>query len=115
VPTVFRVQNDKGEGPYNTSSATRKIPKLPFYPECHPLPEEDFEVFRNQNIYDDHMAFRELVEPYRFGFPNRYVAEQWFDSYQMCLLERHGFRLVEVPATQVVVSDSGRQCIFLPA
>jgi hypothetical protein len=107
---VYRVQDRFGRGPYRCDDMN-VAPNVDWL--RHPAPREDFEVF---NCREDgwYSAFIELIRPYKFGFPTLQAAFNWFHEDELQEMSQLGFHLVEIKAESVVVSDSGRQCIFIP-
>jgi hypothetical protein len=82
-----------------------------------PGPAHDFSVFEGAGGWcgPDSAAMQALLRPYRFGFPSKEAAFEWFGVEGLAVLEAKGFHLCIVPAADVLVSDSGRQCVFIPA
>lgn len=110
---VYRYQNEKGEGPYRGQRICWGIWRDP---ARHPTPDADFEALRlNRDAVDyfgDLDALTDLVRPYRFGFPSIEAAYAWFRSDERDTLRADGFQLHAIPAREVIVSDSGKQCMF---
>lgn len=48
---------------------------------------------------------------YKFGFPSAEAATNWFGPY-LDRLAGYGYNLVQLPATEVIVSDTGKQVLF---
>lgn len=114
---VFRVQDAHGCGPYRPKCCPRcpaDISDSDRYDKT-PIPREDFKW----GYYDPNLTFIDLpylmqLYGYKFAFPTRAAALEWFGYDNLKAMERFGWELVPVPAIDVVVSDSGRQCIFKP-
>lgn len=111
---VYRVQNAASEGPYRNFVGFDSTDWLD--PARHPVPTRDFGALApdDANYLDDISAFYDVVRPYKFAFPTRLAARRWFGIDGMLKLAQAGFYLVEVEAEEVLVSDSGRQCIYRP-
>jgi hypothetical protein len=104
---VWRVENAYGGGPYRAGIA-------PYgKPERHPAPYDDFAAlaYDPDNLLDAE-AYLDLVHPYLFGFPTIAAAYAWWTREELEDLTLHGFRLERVVAAEVIVSDSGKQCMF---
>lgn len=100
---VYRVENDKGEGPYEigTSECKYNIPDV--YYEFRPLPEDDF--------YPD--DFRKIMdEGLFFGFLTAHDAERWFTREGLRILSENGYYLRRVPVSKIIKSASGYQVAF---
>ena len=80
MPTVFRIQNKQGEGPYQTEQTTAKFnPRRYRNPQRHPAPSEDFSALRRSPDGDTSewdRAYISIVRPYRFAFPSRLAARE---------------------------------------
>jgi hypothetical protein len=111
--TVYRVQNEVGRGPYHSWVAPNMFGPLG---QHQPVPQDDFSVFRGADLdYQDRNAMDELMRPYLFGFPTLEAAKAWWSEQDLAHMAERGYNLVALPAAEVVVSDSGRQCLFQPA
>lgn len=56
-----------------------------------------------------------ISRQYLFGFPTREAAMEWMGPKTLAWAKSHGYSLVQVPASRVILSRSGRQLIFVPA
>lgn len=113
--TVYRVQNEFGRGPYQEM----KAPSMWGAPH-QPSPQDDFAVFEGAYAFgffpnEDGRAMSELIADYRFGFPTLEAAQAWWAPEDLRWMAKRGCHLMAIPADDVMVSDSGRQCIFKPA
>lgn len=143
--SVWRVENDKGLGPYQAVPEGERIyADDPKYPDkqvrdralfkfvmsgdkfaehpaisrdsartivdwaLHPTPHEDFEGREWRDLPD------RFQKQYKFGFPTKGAAIEWFGSKRLREFESQGFNLKEVPAGRVVLSRSGRQVLYVP-
>lgn len=106
--TVWRYQNEKGRGPYYHTILSWPAGYHPSH--LRPEPCDDFSVFAGCRFADP--DFRELVREYEFAFPSKAAADEWFDGAATEVLQNNHFYLVEIEACEVLVSDSGRQCMF---
>lgn len=108
--SVYRVENDKGQGPYFVGSpkvdeALGKVRGLNLRNQL--LPEYDFpkrEWSRRANKKD-----------FKFAFPSEEAARRWFGEQALEELSGLGFKLKPIPARKVYQSKSGNQVIFLPS
>lgn len=109
--TVYRVENDAGEGPYWASArpvwrAERVYDKRGYK---HPSPLDDFPW-----LEDLHATLGErILARFHFAFPSVRAAVRWFGAAGLRELAACGFtlRAYEVPCA--LVSSSGRQCMFV--
>jgi hypothetical protein len=97
--TVYRIENDTGDGPYKAGALT---------PDNHPnrpTAHEDFspEVFQAMD-----------EKGWKFAFESPDQATSWFGPETMRTLTKKGFKLVGAKAAQVHRSKSGKQVIYEP-
>lgn len=106
--TVWRVQDEMGNGPYRTASGTvpRIAGRLGDGVYSQPSPVLDFE----HHEWMDNPSKREHI----FGFEKPEDAVDWFGGANLEDLAEHGFHLQEVPAVKIYRSKSGKQVIFKP-
>lgn len=96
---VYRVENEKHEGPY-----TAPVACINFAPDArHPLPENDGIMV---------WALRHLYRDLRFGFRSTEKAELWFSPPERLVLAKHGFRLVQYEVPLRWVKHGLRQTVF---
>jgi len=121
---VYRFENDKGEGPYQC--VVRPAKSSEYWPSTpradkQPDPFSDFKMFEADWGSWGKAAERRMVkvmrlmESYKFAFSTKKAAAEWFDEVSVRRMAKYGFRLKRKLAREVVVSDSGRQCVFKPA
>lgn len=111
---VYRLQNDKGEGPYSGSGAGGDT-KWQSEPHIHndrtPHPAND-EGFKSR----DHDALDFFNERHPgekfFGFENLDHLNQWFKPEELDRLNKLGFKPQKVKAQKVW--SSGKQAFYLP-
>jgi hypothetical protein len=104
---VWRVENDNGEGPYNTEWAhVRELRDDHNGDPEHPSPFRDFDV-------DEYDAFCAAEDEAVFGFRTKELALKWFETW-LERLEQHGFRLKRF-RTDEVIAESDRQLVFYKA
>lgn len=96
---VFRVQNDRGEGPYCASGFYREMGWEHHVDNGRPGPWDDEDV----KGHGDRL----------FGFPTLYHARRWFDQREREQLKAGGFKLYMMEA--YAVASSPYQCVFYPA
>jgi len=103
--TVYRVQNQYGEGPYTARDLTDvQLPKASF--SKRPVPGDDFDPHEfNQNEPDAEL---------RFAFESPQHAQKWFGKDTLKRLDGRGFSVSPVKATRVYRGNSGLQVIFAP-
>ncbi len=114
MPTVYRYQNDKGEGPYTCDWPLQQALKNDHLsPHTHPQPSDMIRVRPDSSLRDssEREFKRYPSENYRYAFLTKEEAHRWFDGWQS-ILDNHGFKLVEVEASEVIVSTSGKQVAF---
>lgn len=114
--TVYRVQDERGNGPHITGSFTiirqdRRRRPPPFsgnFGEQQAFAEGDFDEA-------DRPAFHALGGGVaRFGFLTRSDATRWFGKVNLRKLAAEGFEVRPVLAARVWRSRSGRQVFFEP-
>lgn len=111
---VYRVQNEKGQGPYaSTAGIGHKAHAMSGHYD-HPSPRTDWAIFSDDETWRDFQAAEDLIKEYLFAFPTRRAAFRWFGKKGLEFLKDYGFELVPVRALVVSVSDSGKQCMFKP-
>lgn len=119
---IWRIENEKGEGPYTgrVGVSGYPYPKEPVVegsgtlgsPEDidqrRPVPSNDF-------TFDEHaMLGRGHNKNLKFGFMSPEHAQTWFGNEALNLFRQKGFVLRQVPAQKVWRSNSGRQVMFEP-
>lgn len=126
--TVYRYENDKGEGPYRANYGLVRPQWVQDMGDSHagshhPTwtyqvveydPGEDYYTWGPEEIpygYEE----GEANSSYIAACASRKALDTWFDGWQD-QLEANGFHVVEytVPAENVVDGRSGLQCAFLP-
>jgi hypothetical protein len=103
--TIYRVQNEKGEGPYTTDTYLKGAPDS----KQQPSPMDDFA----EEILAMPPQKSIKLRHYRFGFENQQKAKEWFGN-DLEKLKPLGFNLVPVKASKVYKGRSGKQIIFIP-
>lgn len=105
---VYRVENEKGEGPYQADPRPRWASwRVPW--DSTPAPSADFpwlRELREAGVYYD------VLKPLHFGFPSREAAVAWFGEDGLVDLTELGFPLRVFEVCHAVVAPSGRQCLF---
>ena len=118
--TIYRIQNQQGEGPYRGSEGSVVSQYIPTAADRFtnvslrgddPSPYGDFETEDISHSGLDMMGFGSPT----FGFPTPEAALRWFGDKGIATLAEHGFHLNEVPAAKVWQSQSGSQAMFHPA
>lgn len=109
--TVYRYENDKGEGPYRFSYTGDRHPLISM---CDSHTDADHPVWLTW-WGDGDFSYEEIEPEHLAACDSREALDAWFDGWQD-KLEANGFRVVEytVPAENVVDSRSGLQVAFLP-
>jgi hypothetical protein len=124
--TVYRVQNEKGQGPHTNTNQLGLSPeqekawfKSPHHSmpspstygtpkDNRPSPGRDFEPNEQEMISGGKNS--NLL----FGFESPEHAESWFGKEGLQSLGQFGFSVVPVQARKVYRSQSGKQVIFEP-
>jgi phosphoinositide 3-/4-kinase-like protein len=112
--TVWRVQNEKGAGPYaggsNADLSVETYESVMGRPRsATPTPTSDFVPGESGLLRDSRMS--KLL---RFGFEQPEHAKEWFGADVLGHMESEGFKLMPVPAAQVWRSKTGKQVMFVP-
>ena len=95
---IYRVENERGMGPYSGEFATYDEVGLPFKGSPkHPAP------------YDDGLSDPRLVD--RFGFRDLLQLVDWFDLW-LDGLESAGFRVVRINTWKRYVIFGNKQLMF---
>lgn len=130
--TVWRVQNEQGEGPYGWGS--KKPKKEGVAPFVKPAPGQPAPALREDEEVSPVQKLRQMKiphpggpgpmqdfspdEPYtkaKYGFESPEHAHHWFGGEAgLNALAEQGYRLTPVLARQVWRGNSGRQVIFHP-
>lgn len=106
MQTVWRVQNDKGLGPYHGYGWSEQWAIKPHnYENGCPLPGEDAAIAKFWNELKDSRRFK-------FGFASIEQLQRWFHRDELEALARMGFKVVEVPAAEVHYGLT--QVVYLP-
>lgn len=109
---VWRMQNEKGEGPYNA----KKTPSMWTDPymggeDRHPTPGGDSGFDQ-----DDRLTIRGIKGPEGikrlFGFESMDHLNNWFSPAEQARLAHHGFKPTKVKAKKV--HSSGKQVFYEP-
>lgn len=115
---VWRLEDALGNGPYSAPEETRFI--------CwdENLCDEEYPLIRHRMriahadehhpaLTEDFPHWNHKTEQVVFGCPTKALLEEWFGEYLQPLLEL-GYQIVEyeLDARQIVVSKSGKQCLF---
>lgn len=122
---IWRVQNQEGRGPHTQPWA--KKPDLRHdddtgrlwssfnIEEARPRPGHDFS---QEDLYETGMMQPGGSRNYlnsndtQFGFKSPEDAAKWFGPKRLQKLKEEGYDLVQVPAGQAWLSDSGRQLMY---
>lgn len=107
---VWRIEDARGLGPYNGTPGYGEV-------YCLAIGKDRTHYGTQPGPYDDFS--RQALESMRgsaklFGFHTLRAAVRWFGASAIRELRKHGYYLKQVPATNVIVSHSGRQCMFTP-
>lgn len=111
MTTVYRYENDKGEGPYRFNYAGYSHPLIDM---CNAHTDDNHPVWLKW--WGDGDFSREEIDPgYLAACDSREALDAWFDGWHDVLSE-YGFTVKEytVPVDQVVTGRSGLQCAFKP-
>lgn len=100
--TVWRVENEAGEGPYDAGATAGEGPK-------GSRPGVDFAV-----LPEDEKAWWTRHRGWRFGFARKEDAVAWFGEARLKKLAEKGYRLVKKEAAIIEPSKSGMQVFYLP-
>jgi hypothetical protein len=98
--TVWRIENEKGEGPYSAGATSGAGP-------ASSVPERDFPTGSDPDWFKKHRGWR-------FGYRTKQDAIEWFGLRRLEMLARKGYHLVQKPASIYEPSTTGRQVIYLP-
>jgi hypothetical protein len=117
---VYRVQNRKGVGPYGGLGREYSPDLAACDPGAHPSPEHSRPVPRNDfcSFHDGDMdTFSELTRggAYRYAFPSLKALFAWFSKEHLKEMAQAGFKVWRLKVDDVLVSDSGWQCIYRAA
>lgn len=107
--TVWRVENEQGQGPYDAD-----IPALEFHgswdlAERTPMPEDD-EGFSEKDLSRLNRPSSDLNPNVRFGFESKEHAKNWFTPEELKEMSSFGFKLKPVKAKNIW--SSGKQAFF---
>lgn len=103
--TVYRVQNEHGDGPYGNMGA---LDNSHDNPSAQPDPDEDF------SLQDNYAAGIQKSKPL-YAFKKPEDAEAWFGRPALDRMKKKGFELKPVLASRAWISDSGKQVVFHPS
>jgi hypothetical protein len=107
--TVYRVQNENGEGPYNSDPKIySKVMSLTSR-NYTPPPWDDFPPSESGQLH-----FDKGKQKLRFAFEKPEHAYNWFGPKALDTLKEHGFAITPIKAKKVYRSDSGAQLMFEP-
>lgn len=105
LTTIWRIENEKGEGPYNKQSPlTEAFAQIA--PEQAPLPHNDTKL---------HSSFGRVVTyyGYNFGFADLESYKAWFsDIAHRNMLAANNFKLVEYQLKKSDVVYGSKQVAF---
>lgn len=104
--TVYRVQNERGQGPYEGMGIDTTWRPEDYNTEDH-SPEDDFSA-------KDMKALDESPAP-KFAFSHPDHATKWFSKEGLDHLAREGYTLKAIPASKVWRSKTKTQVMFHPA
>jgi len=104
--TVYRLQNRRGEGPYDALGGEYMDTHFPDADDVSP--EDDFESHQLDALH------RSFPAP-KFAFAHPDHAQKWFGTKGLSKLKALGFELSPIQASKVEYSRSGKQVIFHPA
>jgi len=109
--SVWRVENEHGEGPYTTADdAAMDI--LDRHGGEQPDPFIDFKPAELRKLPKEGMLSSK--QNYLFGFEKPEHAEAWFGKEGLAHLASIGYPLRQRPASEVYRSQSGKQVFFKP-
>jgi hypothetical protein len=109
--TIWRVENDRGEGPYTSDWPWREILQGEHAnPYTHPWPSV---VVQDLDYpYTAKPEFDKVPHDiYKYGFPTKAHALEWFAGWFQRLTE-WGYYLKVIEVRQVIPSNSGKQVAF---
>lgn len=104
--TVYRLQNRRGEGPYDALGGEYMDTHFPDADDVSP--EDDFESHQLDALHQSFPAPK-------FAFSHPDHAQKWFGTEGLSKLKTLGFELSPIQASKVEYSRSGKQVIFHPA
>lgn len=108
---VWRVQNERGIGPYYHSSGKPQYP----YAYAHYNKDPNIQPDLWQDFpHDWRLGEFRGEDTWLFAFPTKRAAEAWFGAENLAALASLGWRLVRVPASRTKRSISGKQVAFVP-
>jgi hypothetical protein len=106
---VYRLQNDKGEGPYHCKTV---LPDNLYFKirddSNHPGPSCDF-------LESEWSSYPCTTNrKFRFGFRVKHNVIKWFGKSTLAKLKKLGFEIVKVKASKIYESISKKQVMFIP-
>ncbi len=114
---VWRYQNAEGKGPYTSEHVMKEeLKEAHSNSRTHPVPSDytGFGTHPRTGKVGPLMEFPKYPgEEYKYGFACKEHANIWFDGWEPYLVEK-GFTLVEIEASEVIVSTSKKQVAFKP-
>jgi len=104
VGEIYRIENNKGQGPYNSGIDDWKDGC--HNDDKHPSPYNDYRLS---------LIWLDLPnkEEYLCGFKSRMQLSAWFSSDELKRLSRLGFKVVTIPMSQIEdIFYGDRQVVF---
>lgn len=103
MPTVYRYENEYGEGPY----MAKQFPKME---TTHSGNMTRWPTWSFDGLEYPASTFGEKWL-WRSGFDSEAKAHQWFNGFETDL-RKQGFKLKSFEAEEIHLGDSGKQLIF---
>ena len=100
MATIWRVQNDNGDGPYRGNYQTLKM----LYDHNN--------IASHPSAWYDPLIKREPKNEERHGFKNMESLQSWFSKIEILMLKDYGFHVVTVVGEITAVGV--RQVLFIP-
>ena len=109
MPTVYRIENKEGEGPY-WEFGSYKWRSRDHNGDDHPSPyEEDDDFIKRFNFYKREHSSSGI----KFGCPNLKELRKWFNKRERRNLKDFGFFIYKFKVKSRLVGFTKKQCVFL--
>jgi hypothetical protein len=97
---VYRIQDEHGDGPFNTAKKFDGYCPTNLHVASMPAPMEERGTRKFSSLSLD------IKRSCRFAFPSKDALERWVTDHDMAYLKQHGFDVVELEVEPLMQSEN---------
>lgn len=104
MPIIYRIENNKGIGPYNPDSSVRM--STLFGDDIHA-------DWQHPAIWEDYTKIVHAeLQQYYCAFHDKSLIMKWFEPIHIEKLLENGYIIREIEVEEYLKGNSGKQCFF---